>query len=139
MPTSRKRLRAFVPVAQWSHRGQRRGIWGERIALAYLTSCGYAVEAQRFRFGRHDLDLIVRRGSLVAFVEVKTRRSTRCGAPIEALGWEKRRAIERTAEWWRLRHGRRGDRYRFDVIAVHVSAAGRVQVEHLTDAWRIER
>ena len=47
--------------------------------MGYLVACGWQVEAHRFRIGRHDLDLIVRRGRLVAFVEVKTRRSLRCG------------------------------------------------------------
>lgn len=131
-----------MPVANWTHPGQRRGLWGERVALAYLTSCGWAVEAHRFRFGRHDVDLIVRRGALVAFVEVKTRGSASCGAPAAAVGWQKRRAIERAAEVWRLRYGRPEDRYRFDLVAVWVSRGGHggeVRVEHLPDAWRAER
>jgi putative endonuclease len=106
------------------------------VALAYLTSCGWEIEAHRFRFGRHDVDLVVRRGSLVAFVEVKTRRSRACGAPLEAVGWQKRRALERTADYWRVRHGRRGDRYRFDFLAVLVDEGGVVAVDHVSDAWR---
>jgi putative endonuclease len=128
-----------VPVGQWAHAGHRRGVWGERVALAYLTACGWAVEAHRFRFGRHDVDLIVRRGSLVAFVEVKTRRSQGCGAPVQAVGWQKRRAIAWAAEVWRLRYGRPRDRYRFDFLAVLVDASGRVLVEHVEDAWRADR
>ena len=53
--------------------------------MAYLTSCGWLIEAHRFRWGRHDLDLVARRGPLVAFVEVKTRGSTGFGAPIESV------------------------------------------------------
>jgi putative endonuclease len=135
VPTKPRRTRAFVPVSEWAHRGQLRGVWGERVALAYLTSCGWSVEAHRYRFGRHDVDLIARRGSLVAFVEVKTRQSSACGAPVEAVGWRKRQALQRAAECWRLRYGRRGDHYRFDLVAVWVSA-GRVRVEHVVDAWR---
>lgn len=109
------------------------------MALAYLTACGWAIEAHRFRFGRHDVDLVARRRSLVAFVEVKARRSDGCGAPVEAVGWQKRRAIARTAEVWRLRFGRPGDRYRFDLLAVKLQRDGRVAVEHIADAWRVER
>jgi putative endonuclease len=130
-----RRARAFVPVTAWAHGGQRRGLWGERVALAYLTSCGWSVEAHRYRFGRHDVDLIVRRGSLVAFVEVKTRRSSACGTPVEAVGWRKRQSLQRVAECWRMRYGRAGDRYRFDLVAVRMDA-GRVRVEHVMDAWR---
>jgi putative endonuclease len=139
VPTLSRLQRPFVPVREWAHPGQLRGLWGERVALAYLTACGWAIEAHRFRFGRHDVDLIARRGSLVAFVEVKTRRSQVCGAPLEAVGWQKRRAIARAAECWRLRFGRRGDCYRFDLLTVRVDADKVVSVDHVQDAWRLER
>jgi putative endonuclease len=129
--------RAFVPVTEWAHPGHVRGVWGERVALAYLTACGWAIEAHRFRFGRHDVDLIARQGSLVAFVEVKTRGSRSCGAPVEAVSWRKRRAIGWVAERWRVRYGRRHDRYRFDLLAVCVGADRAVLVEHVPDAWRL--
>jgi putative endonuclease len=76
---------------------------------------------------------------LVAFVEVKTRRSDACGAPLEAVGWQKRRAIGRAAEYWRLRYGRRGDRYRFDLLTIRIDVREVVSVEHVEDAWRLER
>jgi len=139
VPTPSRLQRLFVPVREWAHPGQLRGLWGERVALACLTACGWAIEAHRFRFGRHDVDLIARRGSLVAFVEVKTRRSQACGAPLEAVGWQKRRAIARAAECWRLRYGRRGDCYRFDLLTVRVGADEVVSVDHVQDAWRLER
>ena len=85
------------------------------------------------------MDLIARRGSLVAFVEVKTRRSQVCGAALEAVGWQKRRAIARVAECWRLRYGRVGDRYRFDLLTVRLAAGEVVAVNHVMDAWRLER
>src|SRR5512138_2351888 len=104
--------RAFVPVEQWSDPRHRRGLWGERIAIAYLTSCGWRVERHRFRVGHRDLDVIARREHLVAFIEVKTRASATCGAPSESVGWRKRQALVRLAEAWRDRHGRVDDVYR---------------------------
>ena len=129
--------RRFVPVREWTDRRQRRGMAGERAAMRYLVACGWQVEAHRFRIGRHDLDLVVRRGRLVAFVEVKTRRSLRCGSPIEAVSALKRRLIERVALGWRLRHGRPGDEYRFDLVAVSDQGGGRFEVDHVADAWRM--
>ncbi|HSB54772.1 MAG TPA: YraN family protein [Gemmatimonadales bacterium] len=132
------RARPFVPVRQWEDRRQLRGLAGERAAIEYLTACGWQLEAHRFRHGRHDLDLVLRRGRLVAFVEVKTRRSDRCGSAVESVSALKRRLVERVAVWWRLRHGRPGDVYRFDLVAVTDRGGGRYEVEHLADAWRME-
>ncbi len=89
--------RRFVPVDEWEDSRQLLGMHGERIAMAFLTSCGWSVEAHRFKLGRHDLDLVVRKGRTVAFVEVKTRRSNICGTALEAVSRRKQRDIARVA------------------------------------------
>jgi putative endonuclease len=106
--------------------------------MAYLASCGWETEAHRFRVGHAEVDLVVRRDRTVAFVEVKTRASLRWGAPAESVGWRKRRAVARVAECWRLRCGRAGDEYRFDLVAVQREEDGRWTVEHVADAWRLD-
>jgi putative endonuclease len=126
------------PSAEWSDPRHRRGLWGERVAMEYLARHGWSIEAHRFRLGHSDLDLIARRGHLVAFVEVKTRGSAGWGAPAESVGWRKRRTIARLAEVWRERHGRPGDEYRFDVVEVLVGAGRLPEVVQLEDAWRLE-
>ncbi|HXE58210.1 MAG TPA: YraN family protein [Gemmatimonadales bacterium] len=131
MPT-----RKFVPTREWEDERQLRGLAGERAAMAYLISCGWSIEAHRFRLGRHDIDLIARRGRVIAFVEVKTRRSAVFGEPVEAVGRRKREAIARVAELWRLRYGRPDDEYRFDLVAVWEAAGGGTRIEHVADAWR---
>jgi putative endonuclease len=131
-------IRRFTPISEWENPRQLRGIWGERVALAYLTACGWDIEAHRFRLGHHDIDLVARRGDLVAFVEVKTRHSGVCGAALESVSRLKQRLISRVALLWRLRHGRPSDEYRFDVVAVHDLGSGRCEVEHVADAWRME-
>jgi putative endonuclease len=128
----------FTPTADWADRRQLRGLAGERAAIGYLTSCGWNVEAHRFRLGRHDLDLVVRRGHLVAFVEVKTRRSAACGSAMESVSRLKQRLLGKVALLWRVRHGRAEDRYRFDLIAIEDLGRGRYQLEHVEDAWRLE-
>lgn len=130
--------RRFVPSSLWEDRRQRRGLAGERVAMAFLISCGWELEAHRFRFGHHDLDLVVRRDKLVAFVEVKTRRSAACGTALEGVSALKRHILSRVAMLWRLRYGRPADEYRFDVVAVRDEGHGRWSVEHVPDAWRLD-
>jgi putative endonuclease len=125
-----------VPASEWKDARHRRGLWGERVAMAYLVSRGWTIEAHRFRLGHQELDVVARLGHLVAFVEVKTRRSAALGAPAESVLWRKRRTITRVAEVWCERHGRPGDVFRFDVVEVRVGEAGAFRLEHLEDAWR---
>jgi putative endonuclease len=128
--------RRFTPVAEWEDERQLLGLRGERIAMAFLTSCGWSVEAHRFKLGRHDLDLVIRKSTTVAFVEVKTRRSAVCGTALEAVGRRKQGDIARVASVWVLRHGRPGDEYRFDLLAVQDPGGVEPTVEHVPDAWR---
>jgi putative endonuclease len=130
--------RRFVPAAEWEDERQVLGLEGERIAIAFLTSCGWSVEAHRFRLGRNEVDLVIRKGKTVAFVEVKTRRSATFGSGLQAVGWRKQRDIARVAKRWLLLHGRAGDEYRFDLVFVDVSRGSDRQVEHVMDAWRAE-
>jgi putative endonuclease len=128
--------RRFTPVAEWEDERQLLGLEGERMAIAFLTSCGWSVEAHRFKLGRHDVDLVIRNGNTVAFVEVKTRRSRSFGSGLEAVNWRKQRDIARVASVWTLRHGRPGDEYRFDLLAVQHCGRGAPLIEHVADAWR---
>jgi putative endonuclease len=128
--------RDFTPSSEWEDRRQLRGLWGERTAMAYLISCGWDIEAHRFKLGRHDVDLVIRRDNTVAFVEVKTRRTVSRGSEVEAVGPRKRSIIAKVAALWCLRYSRPNDEYRYDVVAVRDLGCGRCAVDHMTDAWR---
>jgi putative endonuclease len=130
--------RPAKPVAQWTDARHRRGYAGERLAMAHLLQSGWRIEAHRFRLGHHDVDLVARQGNLVAFIEVKTRRSLRFGCPEESLPPRKLAVLTRLAELWRVRFGYPSDRYRFDVIAVQVEGGSSTspQLRHIEDAWR---
>ena len=131
--------RPSCPVRTWTDPRHQLGFDGEQDAIRYLNASGYIVLGHRFRVGRNDLDLVVRRGALVAFVEVKTRAGGGYGPGREAIGWRKRQALGRVAEVWRLRYGATGDSYRFDVVEVVRTRAGGTHISHIEDAWRLER
>lgn len=120
----------------WTDPRHRRGLEGEEAARRYLEAAGWRVLAHRFRLGRWEVDLVARKGLLVAFVEVKTRWSRAFGSPLEAVTWAKRREIARVARGWIDRHGRPDYAYRFDLIGVTLSRSGRTRIEHIEDAFR---
>jgi putative endonuclease len=111
-------------------------VQGEREAAGFLESRGWDVLEHRFRMGRLEVDLIARRGRVVAFVEVKARRGSGFGTPFEAVTWAKQREIVRVARAWMDRHGQPGDIYRFDVVGVMYPQHGVATIQHLEDAFR---
>jgi len=115
---------------------QALGRMGEGVAARWLQRRGWRVLAQRFRSGRRDVDLVVERSGTVAFVEVKTRRATDFGDPIEAVSWRKRRELIRSALVWVDRFGAPGAAYRFDVVGVII--AGRdARIRHVENAFSL--
>jgi len=128
-------LNVSRPVTEWRDPRHRRGLAGEVAAARYLEARGFLILAHRFRLGHHDLDLIARKGRLVAFVEVKARTSDRFGSPLESLGWRKQRDIARVAESWIQRRGKPGDVYRFDLVSVQWLGPGFPQVSHIEGAF----
>jgi putative endonuclease len=119
----------------WRDRRHRLGLAGEETAAAFLEQRGWRVLDRRFRMGRLEIDLVARRGTLVAFIEVKTRTGSGFGSPLEAVGWRKRREITLVASSWMERHGLGRCTYRFDVIGVTLSH-GKPAIEHVEDAFR---
>lgn len=113
---------------------QALGLLGERIAARWMRREGWEVVAHRFRSGHRDVDLIVRRDNMVAFVEVKARRGDGFGSPLEAVHYRKRRELSRSAQVWVDRFGQPGLGYRFDVFGVLISGQS-VRVRHVPDAF----
>ncbi len=100
------------------------GAEGEARAAHYLENRGYRIVARNVRAGGVELDLVARRGRLVIFVEVKTRRTRRFGPPELAVDRAKRQRLVAGARAWLYEDHRRFERVRFDVMAWQVSAEG---------------
>ncbi len=92
---------------------------------------------RRFRSGHRDIDLVVEREGVVAFVEVKARRGAGFGGPVEAVNWRKQKELTKSAHVWIDRHGRPEEDYRFDVVGVLVEGSW-VRIRHVTDAFPIQ-
>ena len=112
------------------------GALGERIAERWLARRGWRVVHRRYRFGHRDIDLVVERDGVVAFVEVKARSGERFGDPVEAVNWRKRIDLERSALSWISHHGRSDESYRFDVVGILMQGR-RVRIRHVENAFSI--
>ncbi len=101
------------------------GFAAERKAVRWYRLRGWRILGENVWAAGNELDLIVRRGRILRFVEVKEKKDARFGDPLEMITAEKRRRLRRAAEAWL---GARPELARlavgFDVIAVR---DGRVQ------------
>ena len=110
-----------------------RGHVAEAAALALLLAKGYRPLARRFAAAGGEVDLIVRRGDTIAFVEVKARGLM--ADALAAITATKRRRFSRAARAWLARHpGSAGKTWRADAVFVAPWSMPR----HLEAAFELE-
>lgn len=94
------------------------GYKGENIAKKYLEKLGYKILEQNFTIRGGEIDIIALDQNILVFVEVKTRRNHKYGAPIEAISFFKLRSLQKTALFF-IRKINWGEKpYRFDLVTV---------------------
>jgi len=112
------------------------GLRGEDAAAALYRRRGYRVVARNWRCGIGELDLVVARGELLVFCEVKARGGPGFGGGFVAVTERKQRKVRAVAEAFLLATGARPQRTRFDVASVLVAGArASPSVELFEDAF----
>jgi putative endonuclease len=106
---------------------------GEETAARYLAGRGYTILARNYRYRKAEIDLIVRKGNLLVFVEVKTRSRQDYGFPEDAVSARKIQLFLRTADEYIYRTKWAYD-LRFDIIAIQVKGL-EYEVYHIEDAF----
>ncbi len=111
----------------------RAGRRAETLCAWHLRARGYRVLARRLRTSAGEIDILARRGSVLAVIEVKARPTLAQAA--EAIGTQQRIRVTRAAEAFLAQHPAlaRLD-LRFDAM---LAAPWRLPV-HIRDAWRPE-
>ena len=91
----------------------------EDIALAHLERAGLRLIARNHVCRYGEIDLVMREGEIVVFVEVRYRRSGAFGDGIDSVTASKRAKLVRAARAFLAAHPRLGDAVcRFDVLAI---------------------
>jgi putative endonuclease len=111
----------------------RRGRRAEGLAILALSLTGYRILARNLKNSRGEIDIVARRGRMIAFIEVKTRADW--NTAVEALAGRQRRRITRAAAGFLAAHPQlAGYHARFDVILVVPWRWPR----HIINAWRMD-
>ena len=109
----------------------RHGRLAEALAALLLVAKGYRLLARRYRTKLGEIDLIARRGRLVAFVEVKARPTRR--EALESIGEAAEQRIVDAADLWLAHHpDAAGLDLRYDIILVTPWRPP----QHIADAFR---
>lgn len=113
------------------------GRWGEAQAAAYLRRKGYELLAAGYRCRYGEIDLIAKKRTVLAFVEVKLRRSESFARPREYVDGGKQQRIRLTAQHW-LQSRPTELQPRFDVIEIYAPEGTQGpprEVVHLKNAF----
>jgi putative endonuclease len=100
--------------------GSRGGLgqWGEDLAVRYLRDQGLTVLERNWRCEHGEVDVVARDGGWVVVCEVKTRRSSGFGEPVEAVTFAKAMRLRRLAAAWMRAHDVAADGVRIDVVGI---------------------
>jgi putative endonuclease len=105
----------------------------EQRAAQFYRDNGFEILDQNWRAGHKEIDLIVRKGRLVAFVEVKSAGSGAFGHPAEKIDKSKRQNLIHAARRYLIEKDMRASDLRFDVVTFFEG-----KLEHFPDAFTVE-
>ncbi len=96
---------------------KKKGNLGEKLAVDYLEKIGYEIIKTNYRIRNAEIDIIVKKDGVIAFVEVKYRKTNALGTPAEAVNGTKQKKIAEAALAFIAENGDNYD-FRFDVCEV---------------------
>ncbi|CAN5578961.1 YraN family protein [soil metagenome] len=129
MPGASRKLRRSRNLSR-----KRAGDRGERLALEYLVGKGYVLVESNYRTRFGEIDLILRSGTTLVFVEVKLRRGSGFGDPVESVTPRKQATIRALAEGYIADRDPDFEDARFDVVGI-LETEGRREIQHIEDAF----
>ena len=107
------------------------GAFGERKAAKYLIKKGYRIVERNVNTPFGEVDIIASVGTVLVFVEVKTRSSEQYGAGIEAVTINKQKKLIKSAQYY-CKMKNITPLCRFDVIAIDINHFGIRAIKNIT-------
>ena len=95
-----------------------RGAAAEADAARLLVEAGYTIIERNFRCKAGELDIIARDGSVLVFVEVRSRSDDEHGSAVEMIRRTKQRRVARVATSYLATVEPVFEQCRFDIVAV---------------------
>ena len=90
----------------------------EKLAGAYLEKQGFEILEYNVYSRAGEIDIVAKDGEYLVFVEVKYRKDTMYGNPLEAVSITKQRTISKCALSYLKKHKLMNMPIRFDVIGI---------------------
>ena len=115
---------------------QRLGKKGEDRAEEYLKTQGYIILAKHYHYGHKEIDLVGKDGNTIVFVEVKTGRSEKFGAPEGWVSLKKQKNLIQAALYFIQNEKTEGCDFRFDVLAISYPQ-GKEVINHIKNAFMV--
>ena len=127
-------MRTAGEIRSRRHRAQRRGRLAELLCRWHLRLHGWHIVATDWRCPSGEIDILARRGGVLAVIEVKSRAAAEAG-PTAVPAPRQRRRLARAAEaFLKTRPDLAGLSLRFDLMRV---SPGRLP-RHQPGLWRVD-
>ncbi len=111
------------------------GRLGEDLAADYLRKQAYIILNRNYRTARGEIDLVAKDGETLVFIEVKTRKSTAFGTPLEAITRQKQVKLRELALTYMQEQHVGASGIRFDAIAISCRYGKAPEIVHLRNAF----
>ncbi len=82
----------------------KKGQYAENIALKYLESQGLSIIQSNFSCKMGEIDLIMNDADFLIFIEVRYRKKTQFGHPLETITYTKQQKIIKTIQFFLMKH-----------------------------------
>jgi putative endonuclease len=114
---------------------KRPGQRGEDLACDFLVKKGYQIVERNYTYGKGELDIIVKDGEILVFVEVKSRYNLEFGPPELGITKKKQGMVRYCAEAYLHERDIVDTDCRIDVVAILFRGKEPPQINHILNAF----